>query len=138
MSKTKTIKIHFTGWQFWIFSFTVNFLVLAVQPFTTLAQAENSTQTTEVANSSGTKDLEPKILTEINRVRTTPQDYAQWLESQRQYYDGIWLRLPGEKPVRTNRGKKALEEAIAFLKEQQPLPAVRIFRSCCCCCLRPS
>jgi hypothetical protein len=67
-------------------------------------------------------DLEPEILSEINRVRTSPQDYAQWLEQQRQYYDGIWVRLPGEKPVRTNRGRDALEEAIAFLKQQQPLP----------------
>jgi len=118
------IEVNFPGWQLWIFSFTVNFLVLAVQPLATLAQADTdrSTQAAKVASNSDTKDLEPKILSEINRVRTTPQDYAQWLETQRQYYDGIWLRLPGEKPVRTNRGKKALEEAIAFLKEQQPLP----------------
>ena len=122
MSKTKTNEIHFPGWQFWIFSFTVNFLVLAVRPLATLAQAETVRATTDVVNNVQIADLEPKILSEINRVRTTPQDYARWLETQRQYYDGIWLRLPGEKPVRTNRGRKALEEAIAVLKAQQPLP----------------
>lgn len=123
MGKTKMIEVNFPGWQLWIFSFTVNFLVLAVQPLESLAQAQTDRAAkTEIANNAETANLEPKILSEINRVRTTPQDYAQWLEAQRQYYDGIWLRLPGEKPVRTNRGKKALEEAIAFLKEQQPLP----------------
>ena len=65
--------------------------------------------------------IETKILSEINLVRTNPQGYANWLESQKQYYDGVWLKLPGEKPVRTNKGLKALQEAIAFLKEQQPL-----------------
>ena len=120
MSKTKTNEIYFPSWQFWIFSITVNFSILAVQPLEILAQAETDRAT--VVNNAEVADLEPKILSEINRVRTTPQDYAQWLEAQRQYYDGIWLRLPGEKPVRTNRGRKALEEAIAVLKEQQPLP----------------
>ena len=116
MSKTKTIDL-IPGWQFWILSFAINFLVLA-PPLETFAQAQTDKATADNVEA----DLEPKILSEINRVRTTPQDYAQWLETQRQYYDGIWLRLPGEKPVRTNRGKKALEEAIAVLKEQQPLP----------------
>ena len=70
--------------------------------------------------------LEPEILSEINRVRTDPQGYARWLEEQQQYYDGIWLKLPGEKAVRTNKGRKALEEAIATLKTQQPLPPLSI------------
>ena len=117
MRKTEMLKVHLTSRQFWIFSLTVNLLV-AIQP--PLVFAQNAS---DKANSSAEQiDIEPKILSEINRVRTNPQNYAQWLESQRQYYDGIWLRLPGEKPVRTNRGKKALEEAIAFLREQQPLP----------------
>ena len=89
-----------------------------------LAVNPNSSQI-KVANNTPTANLEPKILSEINRVRTNPQAYAQWLEQQRQYYDGIWLKLPGEKPVRTNRGRKALEEAIAILKQQQPLPPLK-------------
>ena len=88
---------------------------LAVNPNSSQVQSANNTNA----------NLEPKILSEINRVRTNPQAYAQWLEQQRQYYDGIWLKLPGEKPVRTNRGRKALEEAIAILKQQQPLPPLK-------------
>ena len=116
------IKIYFPGWQLGIFSFTINLLVLAIQPRLTLAQTKTNPANPQTASNTAIADLEPEILSEINRVRTSPQDYAQWLEQQRQYYDGIWVRLPGEKPVRTNRGRDALEEAIAFLKQQQPLP----------------
>ena len=124
MHITKMIKVNFPNWQFWIFSLTVNLLVLAMQPGSIVAQVEpKSSQIQAVDNTNA--NLEPKILSEINRVRTNPQAYAQWLEQQRQYYDGIWLKLPGEKPVRTNKGRKALEEAIAILKEQQPLPPLK-------------
>ncbi len=117
MGKTEMIKVYFPGWQLWIFSLTINLLVLAVQPRSAFAQAEilSQSDSQQAANTSTSSTaLEPEILSEINRVRTNPQDYAQWLESQRQYYDGIWLKLPGEKPVRTNKGKQVLEEAIAF------------------------
>ncbi len=127
MVKTKMIKVYFPGWQLWTFSITINLLVLAIQPRYILAQTNTNPDNTQTAaNTANTTiaDLEPKILSEINRVRTNPQDYAQWLEQQRKYYDGIWLRLPGEKPVRTNRGREALEEAIAALKQQQPVPAL--------------
>ena len=116
----------------WVFSLGIN-LLIAIQPLNTLAQtpqaiAQSTNQEgTQVVNSNAARAaLEPKILSEINRVRTNPQGYAQWLEEQQQYFDGIWLKLPGEKPVRTNKGKKALEEAIAILKEQQPLPPLEI------------
>jgi hypothetical protein len=122
MGKTKMIKVCFPGWQLGIFSITINLLVLAIQPRSTLAQTKTNQANPETVANIAIADLEPEILSEINRVRTSPQDYAQWLEQQRQYYDGIWLRLPGEKPVRTNRGRDALEEAIAFLKQQKPLP----------------
>ena len=122
MGKIKMIKIYFPGWQLGIFSITINLLVLAIQPRLTLAQTKTNPANPQTASNTAIADLEPEILSEINRVRTSPQDYAQWLEQQRQYYDGIWVRLPGEKPVRTNRGRDALEEAIAFLKQQQPLP----------------
>ncbi|MGL5836698.1 MAG: hypothetical protein ACRC1Z_26230, partial [Waterburya sp.] len=133
MHETKMIKVYFPGWQLWTCGLMVNLLVLASPPASTLAQSVpnsansvNPQASTEKAiaqrGQSPIADLEPEILSEINRVRTSPQGYAQWLEQQRQYYDGIWLKLPGEKPIRTNRGKQALEEAIAFLKQQQPLP----------------
>ena len=68
--------------------------------------------------------LEKAIIAELNRVRTNPQGYADWLGSQKQYYQGMLLKLPGEQPIRTNRGLRSLEEAITFLRQQQELPAL--------------
>lgn len=68
-----------------------------------------------------TTNLETEIMAQINRARSNPSDYADWLETQKQYYDGIMLKLPGEKPVRTNRGLQTLEEAIDFVRQQSPL-----------------
>ena len=133
-TETKMIGVCMPAWRCYIFSLSVNLLVIAIQPLSALAKPNqvmaqvptnesNSKQATNTTNAPTA--LEPAILSEINRVRTNPQDYAEWLEEQRQYYDGIWLRLPGEKAVRTNKGRKALEEAIAFLKQQQPLPPLK-------------
>ncbi|MEL7405961.1 MAG: hypothetical protein AAFN00_03215, partial [Cyanobacteria bacterium J06558_2] len=115
--------------------FSVSLLGLIIQaslilPNKALAQANTDRLRAAARETNQTQDiaatLESAILSEINRARTNPQGYALWLEEQRQYYDGIWLRLPGEKATRTNRGRKALEEAIAFLKKQQPLPPLEI------------
>lgn len=134
MYETKMIKVCFPGWRYYIPSLVVNLLVLAILPLGALiypnqaiAQApKKESNRQQAANTSSAPNaLEPRILAEINRVRTNPQGYAQWLEKQRQYYDGIWLRLPGEKETRTNKGRKVLEEAIAFLKQQQPLPPLK-------------
>ena len=133
-TQTKMIGVGVSAGGCRIFSLTVNLLVLAILPLSALAKPNqvmaqgttNESNSKQAANTSTAPTaLEPAILSEINRVRTNPQNYAQWLEEQRQYYDGVWLRLPGEKAIRTNRGKKALEEAIAFLKEQQPLPPLK-------------
>ena len=123
MYKTKMVKVYLPGFRLCIFSLTVNLLVLGMQPLTALAnRADESAANPTVSPTA----LEPEILSEINRVRTDPQGYARWLQEQQQYYDGIWLKLPGEKPVRTNKGRKALEEAIAILKNQQPLSPLSI------------
>ena len=128
MYETKINRVGCSNWR-WVSSLGINLLILAIQPLNALAQTpqaiaqSTNPDGTKVVNSNAAQAaLEPKILAEINRVRTDPQAYARWLEEQQQYFDGIWLRLPGEKPVRTNKGKEALEEAIAILKEQQPLP----------------
>ncbi len=132
MYKTKMVKVFLGSIPFYIFGLIINLLALEICPSAALAkpneviaQSTSPPKTQQAANPTLTA-LEPEILSEINRVRTNPQGYAQWLEQQRQYYDGIWLRLPGEKPIRTNRGLKALEEAIAVLKKQPPLPPLDI------------
>jgi uncharacterized protein YkwD len=83
--------------------------------------AQNSVNV-ETVETQPRSSLEQAVIAEINRARTDPIGYAAWLESQKQYYKGIVLELPGEKPVRINKGLQALEEAIAFLQQQEPLP----------------
>ncbi len=82
--------------------------------------AQNSESTTNIDY----LDLKEEILAEINRVRTNPQAYADWLEDRKQYFEGTLLKLPGEKPIITNKGKEALEEAIAWLNNLEPLPKI--------------
>ena len=123
MYGTEMVKVCLFGFRLCIF-IMVNLSIAAMQPARALA---NQADESQAANPSlSPTALEPEIISEINRVRTDPQGYARWLEEQQQYYDGIWLSLPGEKPVRTNKGRKALTEAIAFLKTQQPLPPLSI------------
>lgn len=66
-------------------------------------------------------ELEAQVLEEINRLRTNPPRYAQWLRTLRRYYDGTTLQLPGEPPVTTQEGIAALEEAIAALENRRPV-----------------
>jgi len=54
-------------------------------------------------------------------ARTAPKDYASLLEQCRKYYDRKILRLPGETPILTKEGVRAVDEAIRFLRSIQPL-----------------
>jgi hypothetical protein len=120
------VKVCLSSFSLCIFSLVINLVVVDLATLRAIAQDSASQPDRQKAANAVKTTLEPEILSEINRVRTNPQGYAQWLEEQRRYYDGIWLKLPGEKPIRTNRGLKALEEAIAVLKTQQPLSPLDI------------
>lgn len=69
-------------------------------------------------------ELARGVLTEMNRVRTDPQGYANYLESILPYYQGTVLRVPGESGLQTREGRPAAEEAIRVLRGQAPLPAL--------------
>ena len=123
-------KIGTFGFRCWIFLPILTFLVslsLEINP----ARGENvglkqQQEQVESTDNSTRSSLEPEILAEINRARTNPQGYAAWLEEQKQYYNGVLLKLPGEKTVRTNKGLRALVEAIDFLEQQESLPNLTI------------
>jgi len=89
----------------------------------TLAQTTDSpsspTLTTEAEQT-----LEDSVLIEINRVRSNPIAYSDWLASLRQYYQGNVLQLPSGETINTQEGLTALEEAIAFLRTQTPLTPI--------------
>ncbi|HEY0994882.1 MAG TPA: CAP domain-containing protein [Gemmatimonadaceae bacterium] len=69
-------------------------------------------------------ELAQGVVAEVNRVRTDPQGYANYLESLLPYYDGTVLRVPGETPLQTREGRPAAEEAIRVLRGQARLPAL--------------
>ena len=120
------LKVYLPSFAICTLSLTVNLLALGTYPLGVIArETELPTSNKQAANNVAT-DLEPEILSEINRVRTNPQGYAHWLEEQKQYYDNIWLKLPGEEPIRAHKLGKAIDEAIAILKEQQPLPPLDV------------
>lgn len=133
MYKIAMIRVYNSNLKIYVFTLLINILFVIIKPPSSLAQNSElqlqpatklSEQSQSAAANTSPTALEPEILSEINRVRTDPQGYAQWLEEQRQYYDGILLKLPGEKPIRINKGIESLEEAIAFLQKQEPLPAL--------------
>lgn len=66
--------------------------------------------------------LENAVIQEINRARTTPQDYSILLEQWKKYYDKKLLKLPGETPLLTNEGVSALLEAIQSLRSMKSVP----------------
>jgi uncharacterized protein YkwD len=66
------------------------------------------------------------IVAELNKARSNPSAYADWLETLRPYYSENVLRLPGEDRIRTQSGTAALDSAIAFLRQLQPLPTLTL------------
>ena len=67
--------------------------------------------------------LADAIIAELNFARTRPQAYAETLRRHRAYYRGLFVDDPQEPASHTSReGVAAVDEAIAFLERQPPLP----------------
>jgi uncharacterized protein YkwD len=67
--------------------------------------------------------LERAVLEETNLVRTNPSAYAEHLEPMLDWFRGDVMFRPGsDVGIRTEEGRKAVREAIAFLKRAQPVP----------------
>jgi uncharacterized protein YkwD len=81
-------------------------------------------QTGKIEEAKFLSSLENSVVREINMARTAPKDYASLLEQHRECYDKKILRLPGETPILTKEGVRAVIEAIRFLHSIQPLPSL--------------
>lgn len=66
--------------------------------------------------------LEREMLAGINRVRADPAGYAAELRDYREAFDGKVVKLRGRPGLMTIEGTAAVDDAIAFLARQQPLP----------------
>lgn len=70
--------------------------------------------------------LEAEVLAAINEVRADPAAYAAKLRQYRGYFEGNVVTLPGsDVGLRTREGVAAVDEAIAFLGRQSPLPPLQ-------------
>lgn len=67
--------------------------------------------------------LEDALLERINAVRANPRAYADQLRAYRSYFDGEIVYVPGDyNGVLTKEGVAVVDETIAFLERQLPLP----------------
>jgi len=72
---------------------------------------------------SDAPSLEDQVLDRINHIRQNPAAYAERLRQLRPHFRGNTLYLPGRaRGQSTREGVDAVEEAIAFLELQTPLP----------------
>lgn len=65
------------------------------------------------------------IVAELNAARTDPAAYARKARALRALFSGDRIERPGEIALVTREGPAAVDEAIAFLERQTPLPALR-------------
>ncbi len=67
---------------------------------------------------------EQAVVAELSLARTNPVAYAKFLEATLPYYQDKYFREPNQITIVTEEGKKAVLEAIAFLKKQAPVGAL--------------
>ena len=70
----------------------------------------------------GLTRLETDVMRETNRARQDPRAFADLLERQLAYYDGVLLKVPGQNVIRTEEGARAVREAIRVLRGLKPIP----------------
>lgn len=58
---------------------------------------------------------------EVNVARTHPEVYLSYLEDWIPRIDGTLLTRPSGRPLRLKEGRRAVDEAIAFLRRQTPV-----------------
>jgi uncharacterized protein YkwD len=75
------------------------------------------------SNATYLNDFEKEVIFELNKALSNPAKYAEdYLENLADDYDGKILKMPGETPIKTQEGKKALLECIRVMRKTSPLP----------------
>jgi uncharacterized protein YkwD len=65
--------------------------------------------------------LEKEVVKELNLARTAPGAYVEYLIDFKRFYIGKHIRIAGRTPVVTQEGATAVNEAIDFLQNVEPV-----------------
>jgi len=77
------------------------------------------------ASANYLSSFEKEIIFEINKLRSNPSKYASdYLEPLKNRYNRNFLHYPGDKPLKTKEGVRALNECINELKRHKTMPIV--------------
>lgn len=66
-------------------------------------------------------ELAISVFNEMNRVRQDPTCFIEKLERDKKFFKDKIFRHPTELPIETYEGVQGLEDAISFLRSQEPL-----------------
>jgi uncharacterized protein YkwD len=66
------------------------------------------------------------VIREMNLARQNPALYATYVQQLRSSMSGNTMVLPGHTRIRTKEGTAAVDEAIRFLQNAQPLPPLAV------------
>lgn len=69
-------------------------------------------------------EFEKKVIEETNFIRTKPREYALFLKERRQYYNEKLYKEPYRSSISVVEGIAALEEAIAYLENVEPVSSL--------------
>ena len=85
--------------------------------------AWNYAELNTAANARYLSILEKEIILETNKLRSNPAKYVEkYIEPLANNYKKRLLYYPGDKPLLTLEGVRALHECVRELKKQSPLP----------------
>jgi uncharacterized protein YkwD len=80
-----------------------------------------------VTNYKFATKLELEVVNELNRARTNPKKYAEYLKEYRKYYKRrMYLKKPGRVSIKTNEGVSAVDVAIKYLESKKAIMPLKL------------
>lgn len=74
------------------------------------------------------------LIPEINLLRSSPEKYVEYLEKDKTFFKGNVLYRPNQGPIRIMEGESIYDDAIEFLKNQEPMEELKTDRRLCLAC----
>jgi uncharacterized protein YkwD len=103
--------------------FKATFILITLTCLTYANDPNPASPLNTAANASYLSPLEKEIVYEINLFRSNPAQYAEkYIAPLAKNYHKNILQYPGDKPIMTVEGIKALHECVRELKKATPKP----------------